>query len=184
MNTIEVIKLINAKIFHDLGNSITAISLMGDTNSSIVADLLFQFNLMRQVFVETENDLSSCYDMLTKHLEKKKVNLNFTNKNTELLQDQTQIILNLTLFLAKLIAYSGNISMHVNNTSIEFTATATKNLDYSGLSALTDETSKLNIHNIQAHFIQMLVKQQSGILNYFHAKDSSIIEVKVMFDNI
>ncbi|MBQ4874737.1 MAG: hypothetical protein HRK26_01305 [Rickettsiaceae bacterium H1] len=190
MNDIDIIKLINAKIFHDLGNKITILSLLDNLNdkqSNAIQELVFHFTFLRQIFVEfdTQNDLSSCYKALSKYFNNKKITLKDFSHYTQhqLSQDQHQLLINIVISLATSISHSGNIDVNFTSDGFEVKASPAGSINNSTEQILTDKKQKMNTKNIQNYFTLLLANNIGAKIKYSHYNNSTIA-AKVIYGNM
>lgn len=171
MNIIDVIQLLNSKLFHDLGNSMTILSLLDkntDLYQSSIDDILFKFQLLRQTFVEPNEELhlSYCYESLMKYFSNTQIQVNdFTKLNHDLLPTQCQLLLNIILSLSTAILYNGEIYIRFNSNICEIQARGKGLIKADICNILNEKDTKLNTQNVQAYFTILLAQKISSRIN-------------------
>ena len=190
MNTLNVIKLLNSKIFHDLGNSITALSMLGNfdkTQDSLVQDLIFHFRTLREIFIEVDSsiDSSSCYETLTQYFKNRKITIKNFSLDSEhnFSSDQYQLLLTIVICLATSISYCGNIIIDFHYDGFEIVATGNNTVNFSIKEILDNEAQDLNTNNIIAYFAALLAEDMKANIQ-LSCSGKNTIAAKVIFGTI
>ncbi len=182
MDTLDVIQLVTSKVFHDMGNSITALSLLSSTSqdsniqASAVQELVERFKLLREVFVSTEDetDLSSCSKLLSQYFKGKKVTINSLVAEKHIPSDAYQVILNLVMSVGAAISHYGDIIVDFDDKICRVNATGKGIVNRSFEYVMKNQLDKveINTNNIQSYITLLLIQKGAFKINCTYNNNS------------
>lgn len=193
MDTLDIIKSLNSKLFHDLGNNITALSLSSDAGSNeqskIAQDMVWNFQFLRQIFVEVDHEmtLSSFYSLLVRCFSNRKINISdFRNRGDyTFAADQYQLLINAVMCISASISYYGNISMTIAKDVIEIKGLADNStVKNSIIKMLNNEidinTVGLTINTVHSYYVILLAQRLKAGIDC-HSDGDCAVAMKIMF---
>ena len=182
MSTLDIIQLINSKVFHDLGNSITTLGLLDssqqDFQKNIIDDLMCRFKLLRQAFVgmESDNSFASCSTALSQYFKSKKVTINdFRTQNIiDVHSEIYQLFMNLIMCLGAAISYYGDIQVDVDDHACTIEAKGKGIVNNSIQYIINDQLDNIEMtaNNIQGYFMLLLAKKNSLKINCVYSNNT------------
>ncbi len=179
MNNIDLIKKLNSKIFHDLGNIVIMLSMLDDSSSEdsvksdMVSDIIDRFKVLKNAFAQVDSDTSllTSYDLLTKYFSNKKITLQEIRNSVdqEYSPDQCQLFINVVMCLAAAISCCGEIKINLSDTGFFVEANGNNVVKPLIGEVLSSKDVNYNSGNnsIQACFTSLLAQNLKAKIKFF-----------------